>query len=156
MGYDTVSTLDTKEMLSADPSRTRNTLTLSVRHRTKLFSGPPCPEFSPPAIVLNITRRTSGSFSAPCMTPKRRHHLQLVVSTFSRCALLRALAYDMRLFVHCWRLKPMIRRVKLWCDVRRLKLWCDVRSSARCSLRSVHVIHPHCRASITSAFSLRT
>ena len=53
-----------------------------------------------------------------CTAPaKRRRRLRMVVSTLSRCAFLRALAYNMRWSVRCRRWKPMIRRKSLWCAV---------------------------------------
>ena len=110
VGHSTVSTANTKGTLSVDPSVARNTLRFSRRHWAQFFSGRPGPGFSPPAIVPNITRRVSRSLCVRCTPPaKRRRPLRIIVSTLSHCALLRALAYDMRWSVRCRRWKPMIR-----------------------------------------------
>ena len=56
----------------------------------------------------------------------------MAVSTFSHCALLRALAYGMRWSVRCRRCKPMRRRRSWWCAVPR---------SAKCSWPRVDITH---------------
>ena len=109
VGHSTVSTLNAKGTLCVDASVARNTLRSSTRHWARFFSGRPGPGF-PPAIVPNIVRRVSGSLCVRCTAhAKRRRRLQMVVSTLSRCAFVRALAYDMRWSVRGRRWKPMVR-----------------------------------------------
>ena len=146
VGHSTVSTQNTEGTLSVDPSTAQNTLRSSTRRWAQFFSGRPGPGFSPPDIVPNIIRRVSRSLCVRCTAPvNRRRRLRMVIS--AHCAFLRALAYDMRWSVRCRRWKPMIGRRNLWSAIR---------SSAKCSLLSVHVTRPYSRVSITSVFSMRT
>ena len=147
LGHDTVSTPNSKEGLSVEPSVARNTLIPSARQWAQVFSGRPGPGFSPPAIVPKHHPMDPPLIVRPIYAPrKRRRRLQMVVSTISHWAFVRALAYDMRWSVRFWRWKPM---------TRKRRLWCAVRSSAKCSWPRVKTNVQH-RVPITSTFNRRT
>ena len=134
--------------VSLYPSVALNTVMSSTRRRAHVFPGRPGPGFSP--LVQNITRRLIliRSDFARCTAPaKRGRRLRIAVSVLSRCALLRAMAYDMRGWVRCRRREPTFRRRSSRCA-----LW----TTAKCYAARVHVTHPHSRVSIASDFSMCT
>ena len=76
LGHHTVSTPNSKRELSVDTSVVWNTL-MSARHWPQFFSGRPRSDFSPLAIVPNITRCVSRSSVVRCTPPaKRRRRLK--------------------------------------------------------------------------------
>ena len=117
-------------------------LRLSVR-----VEDPPGLEFSPSAVVSNMTRL--GNRSMLCRATalsKKSHHLRMVVLMLSQHVTLRAFAYDRwrgRYEIGAW--SQLLARGRTWLRA--------VRSLAKCSALRVHVTHPYSRVSITSACS---
>lgn len=61
-----LSTLNSEEKVSFDPTLAINTATSDIGRQVHLFPGRPCPGFPPPAIVPNTTRGVSRSGVARC------------------------------------------------------------------------------------------